>query len=82
MFTLADVALYVTILAHIGPVPLAVTSSLTINFLRKPEPRDLIAECRLMKLGKRLAYGTVVLRSDGLSEPVAHATGTYSMPAR
>jgi uncharacterized protein (TIGR00369 family) len=82
MFTLADVALYATILAHIGPVPLAVTSSLTINFLRKPEPRDLIAECRLMKLGKRLAYGTVVLRSDGLSEPVAHATGTYSMPAR
>src|SRR5919206_1289080 len=55
MMTLADLALYVAILAHIGPVGLAVTTNLAFNFLRRPEPRDLLAECRLLKLGARLA---------------------------
>ncbi len=82
IMTLADLALYVAILAHIGPVALAVTTNLSFNFLRKPGPRDLIAECRLLKLGKRLAVGEVALRSDGEPEIVCHATGTYSIPSR
>src|SRR4051794_38014717 len=81
MMALADLGLYVAILANIGPVALAVTTNLSFNFLRKPGPRDLIAECRLLKLGKRLAVGEVALRSDGDSEIVCHATGTYSIPA-
>src|SRR6187402_250974 len=80
MMALADFAMYVGILASIGPVPLAVTISLNINFLRKPAARDLIAECRLLKLGKRLAVGEVTIRSDGMDEPVAHVTSTYSIP--
>jgi uncharacterized protein (TIGR00369 family) len=82
MFALADVCLYAAILAQIGPVALAVTTSMTINFLRRPEPGDLVAECRLLKLGARLAVGEVTLRSGGREEPVAHATGTYSIPPR
>jgi uncharacterized protein (TIGR00369 family) len=82
MMALADLALYVAILAQIGPVALAVTTNLSFNFLRKPGPRDLIAECRLLKLGKRLAVGEVALRSDGEADIVCHATGTYSIPAR
>ena len=82
MMALADFAMYVGILASIGPVPLAVTTNLNINFLRKPEARDLIAECRLLKLGKRLAVGEVTLTSDGMQEPVAHVTSTYSIPAK
>ncbi|NBJ12023.1 hotdog fold thioesterase [Microvirga sp. SYSU G3D207] len=82
MMTLADLALYVAILAHIGPVALAVTTSLNFNFLRKPEPRDLIAECRLLKLGKRLAVGDVSIYSEGSPDMVCHATGTYSIPSR
>ncbi len=82
MFGLADSALYVAILATIGWVPLAVTTNLTINFLSKPGQRDLIAECRLIKLGKSLAVGEVYLRSDGDATVVAHATGTYSIPPR
>ena len=78
----ADGAVYVAILANIGWVPLAVTTSLTINFLKKPAPGDLIAECKLIKLGKRLAVGEVALYSAGESDMVAHATGTYSIPAR
>ncbi|MGD0640675.1 MAG: PaaI family thioesterase [Roseiarcus sp.] len=81
MFALADVALYVAILAQIGRVPLAVTTNLNINFLRKPAPGDLIGEARLMKLGKRLAVGEVALHSLGEAAMVAHATGTYSIPA-
>jgi len=80
MMTLADVALYVTVVAAIGPVALAVTTNLNINFLRRPGPRDLLAECRLLKLGKRLAVGEVLILSDGEDEPVAHVTGTYSIP--
>ena len=82
MMALADFAMYVGVLASIGPVPLAVTINLSINFLRKPTARDLIAECRLLKLGKRLAMGEVTIRSDGMDEPVAHVTSTYSIPVK
>ena len=81
MFALADLSLYIAVLAQIGPVALAVTTNLSINFLRKPEPRDLIGECRLLKLGRRLAVGEVSLFADGSPDLVAHATGTYSIPA-
>lgn len=82
MFGLCDLALYVAILHEIGRVKLAVTTSVSINFLRRPEPKDLIGRARLMKLGKRLAVGEVALFSDGADDIVAHATGTYSIPAR
>ncbi|MBF9234659.1 PaaI family thioesterase [Microvirga alba] len=82
MMGLADVALYAAILAHIGPVPLAVTTNLNFNFLRKPEQQALIADCRLLKLGKRLAVGEVSIYSEGSEDIVCHATGTYSIPDR
>ena len=82
MFGVCDAALYVAILAEIGPVAHAVTTSASINFLRKPAPVDLIGKARLIKLGKRLAVGEVTRYSDGESEMVAHATGTYSIPKR
>ena len=81
LMMLADVTTYIAVLAAIGWVPLAVTTSLNINFLRKPAPGALIAECRLLKLGKRLAVGEVTLWSEGDETPVAHATSTYSIPA-
>lgn len=80
LMTLADTAMYVVLLAMIGPIALAVTTNLNINFLRKPEPRDVIAEAKLLKLGSRLAVGDVTMYSDGETEPVAHATLTYSIP--
>jgi uncharacterized protein (TIGR00369 family) len=80
MMALADFAMYVAVLASIGPVPLAVTTSLNINFLRKPGTVDLLAEAKLMKLGKRLAVGEVAIRSDGGADLVAHVTSTYSIP--
>ena len=82
MMALADFTMYVGVLAAIGPVPLAVMTNLNINFLRKPTTRDLIAECRLLKLGKRLAVGEVTILSDGMAEPVAHVTSTYSILVR
>ena len=82
MMALADLALYVAILANAGPVALAVTTSLSFNFLRKPEPRDLLADVRLLKLGRRLAVGEVSLTSEGSDDLVCHATGTYSLPVR
>ena len=82
MFTLADVSFYVAVLGAIGPVGLAVTTNLTINFLRKPAPHAMVADCRMLKIGKRLAVGEATLFSEGKDEPVAHATGTYSIPPR
>src|SRR5690349_10783315 len=82
MMTLADVTIYVAILASIGWVPLAVTTSLNINFLRKPKVGDVLADCRLLKLGKRLTVGEIAIRSDGEEEIVAHSTATYSIPPR
>lgn len=82
MMTLADFALYVAVLSIVGKIELAVTTNLSINFLQKPEKADLIAECRLLKAGKRLCVGEVSIFSDGGDEPVAHVTGTYSVPPR
>src|ERR1700722_4661820 len=82
MFAVCDVALFVAIVGESGPVVHAVTTSASINFLRKPAPVDLIGQARLIKLGKRLAVGEVAIYSDGESEMVPHATGTYSIPKR
>lgn len=82
MMALADYAMYAAVLAHIGPVGLAVTTSLTINFMRKPGPADIVAVARLMKLGRALAVGDILLEQEGLSGPVAQATCTYSIPPR
>ena len=80
MMALADATMYAVVLSAIGIVKLAVTISFNINFLHRPPPADLMADGRLLKLGKRLAVIEVTLHSDGHKEPVAHATGTYSIP--
>ena len=82
LFTLADLAAYVAILAHIGPVALAVTTNLSINFLRKPPPEPLLGTCRILKLGKRLAVVEVAIVGETGGDMVAHATATYSIPPR
>ena len=81
MMRLTDVAMYLAVLSAIGWAPLAVTTQINIHFMRKPAARDLLAECRLLKLGKRLAVGEVAIRSDGIQELVAHATSTYAIPS-
>lgn len=81
LFSIADAGLYVAILGTIGIIPLAVTTNITINFLNKPSPeRDIIAHCKLIKVGKRLIVGEVSLYSEGIEDPVAHVVGTYSVP--
>lgn len=77
-----DGAMYMAILGELGPIALAVTTNLNINFLRKPVLQDLIGEARILKLGKRLVVGDVLLFSEGKPEPIAHATCTYSIPPR
>ena len=82
MMELADFAMYVAVFSAIGPQPLAVTTNLSINFLRKPAQADLLAETKLLKIGRRLVVGEVTISSDGMDEPVAHVTSTYSIPDR
>lgn len=82
LFALADVGAYCAVLAHIGPVALAVTTSLNINFLRKPTPGPLTCTCRLLKLGKRLAVMEASIFDEDADDLVAHATATYSIPPR
>jgi uncharacterized protein (TIGR00369 family) len=81
LMALADFAMYVVLLSAIGPVGLAVTTNLNINFLRKGSPgHDLVALARLLKLGKRLAVGEVSLMSSASTDVIAHVTATYSIP--
>ena len=81
IFALADVAVYLAILARIGPVALAVTTSASVDFLRKPAAGvDLLAEARILKLGRVLAVGDVLIRSAGAADVVARASLTYSIP--
>lgn len=84
LFMLADVAFYFNVLSLIGPVPLAVTTNANINFMRKPDPEGLYAVSTMMKLGKRLAVGDVVIYSTSDKDrqsPLAHATMTYAIPS-
>lgn len=80
MMTMADTAMYMAIMAELGPVAMAVTTNLNINFISKPSPVDMIAEAELFKIGKRLALGEVRVYSEGKAEMVAHATCTYAIP--
>ncbi len=82
IMALADACMYAVVLSAIGMVKLAVTTSFNINFLRGAHPVDLLAEGAMLRLGKRLAVIEVRLHSDGHPEPVAHATGTYSIPPK
>ncbi|QFU08510.1 Thioesterase superfamily protein [Rhodobacteraceae bacterium THAF1] len=81
IFALADVGLYLMILSRLGPVALAVTTNCSVDFMRKPKAAtDLIADTRLLKLGRVLAVGDVLIRSEGDEKPVARASLTYSIP--
>ncbi|MEO0913278.1 MAG: PaaI family thioesterase [Pseudomonadota bacterium] len=80
MFTLADCAFYMAVLSVIGKEALTVTTSCSINFLRKPAPGSLFADARILKLGKRLAVGDVLIYSDAPARPVAQASLTYAIP--
>jgi uncharacterized protein (TIGR00369 family) len=83
MFTLADFSIYVAILATLGDSALqSVTSNLNITFMQRPEPRDIVCDVNLIKLGKRLVVAETHLFSDGRDEMIAHATGTYALPSR
>jgi uncharacterized protein (TIGR00369 family) len=80
MMTVADFAMYGVVLSLIGRVELAVTTNLSINFLRRPPPGDVLAKARILKLGKRLAVGEVYLHGGDDEDLVAHVTSTYSIP--
>lgn len=80
LFAAADYAMYVAILTMRPDAFSAVTANLNINFLRRPPAKDVIADCRVMKLGKRFSFIEATLFSDGMDEPVAHATGSYVLP--
>ena len=83
MFALADVSVYIAVLAMVGREALAVTTGGSFDFMRKPAAgADLICECRLLKLGRVLAVGDCLMFSEGMEEPVARASMTYSMPPK
>ena len=82
LMTMADLGTYLLILAHIGPVALAVTTNLNIHFMRQPEPGTVHAEVRLLKLGQRLAVGEVRIYGPDPAKLFAHATVSYSIPPR
>ena len=82
MMELADFAMYVAVFSAVGRQPLAVTTNLNINFMRKPDPGHRVGEGRLLKLGKTLAVGDFTIWNEGEKDPVAHATVTYSIPPK
>jgi uncharacterized protein (TIGR00369 family) len=80
LFALADMGGYACVLSHVGREALAVTTNLNINFMRKAEPGLLLADCRILKLGKRLMVFEASIVTNKSSAVIAHATGTYAIP--
>lgn len=81
LVTLADVTAYAALLAHVGPEPMIVTANLSVNFLRRASLQPLLATCRILKLGRKLAVVEVGIAAEGSEELLAHATATYSIPS-
>jgi uncharacterized protein (TIGR00369 family) len=81
LMALADITLYGLVLSMVGRVELAVTTDLNVHFLTRPPPADVIAEGRILRLGRRLAVGEVIMHSDGGRRPICHAIGTYAIPS-
>jgi uncharacterized protein (TIGR00369 family) len=82
VFMLADLALYAVTMSIVGLETLAVTTDVSIHFLRKPKPAALVCTAKVLKAGKRLVVGEAEIATEGESEPVAHVVGTYSVPGR
>ena len=82
MFLLADVSFYLSILSKVGPEISALTTNCSINFLRKPSKKNLYSESRILKIGRSLCVGDVLIYSFDIKEPVAHASLTYSLPSK
>ena len=82
LMAMVDFGFYLLLLSRLGPVAMAVTTNLNINFMRKPDPGHLVGEGRLLKLGKALAVGDFTIWNEGETDPVAHATITYSIPPK
>ena len=80
LIALADITLYGVVMSLLGRVELAVTTSMTVHFLTRPAPKDVLAEGRILKLGRRLAVGEVMMRTDGDPRPICQVTGTYAIP--
>lgn len=82
IFALADVSYYIATLALIGPEALTVTTNCSINFMRKPDPANMVSKARVLKLGRTLSVGDVTLFSEGNDTPMAHASVTFSIPPK
>ena len=82
LMAMVDFGFYLLLLSRLGPVAMAVTTNLNINFMRKPDPGHLVGEGRLLKLGRALAVGDFTIWNEGENDPVAHATVTYSIPPK
>ena len=82
LFSLADMGGYACVLSHVGREALAVTTNLNINFMRKAGPGQLLADCRILKMGKRLMVFDTSIMVDGSADIIAHATGTYAIPPK
>lgn len=83
LFHIADYTIYVALIATLGETAIsAVTSNLNINFLKRPQPKDVVAHATILRLGKRLAFADVKLFSEGSDELIAHATGSYALPVK
>jgi|GEM_PF-57210 len=78
MMMLADSAAYAVVLAAVGLEALAVTTNLSINFVRRAEPGVLVADAELLKAGRTQALAEVRLHDGDPDHLVAHAVVTYS----
>jgi len=82
LFTAADAAMYALVMAHLGPVVMAVTANMNLHFLAKAPAGDIVAECRLLRMGSRLAVMEVSLFTGPDRTFAAHVTGTYALPRK
>ncbi|CAN0605139.1 unnamed protein product [Ectocarpus sp. 12 AP-2014] len=83
IFALADCAVYFAIIAMVGREALAVTTNASIDYMRKPKlGAALTADVQLLKLGRVLVVGDVLVRSGGEEAVLARASFTYSRPPK
>src|SRR5918994_4692279 len=79
LMSLADTAMVFAVSAAAGGYRPMTTVDQTMHFLRPAATADVLADARVIRLGRTMAFGSVTLTAAGDDRPVAMAQIAYAI---
>ena len=79
LMSAADTAMVIALSGSFGEFKPVTTVSQNVSFMRPVAGKDVLVEAKVIRLGRTLAFGEILMRIDGDERPAAHATTTYAI---